>query len=49
VSEGIAQTVTNVASWGKILGNHDSMVFVYGALAFGVTAGVLFVAGKLRA
>lgn len=48
VSDGIAQTIHNVAGWSKILGNHDSMVFVYGALAFGLTAGVLFVAGKLR-
>lgn len=48
VSEGIAQTVTNVAGWSKVLGGHDASVFLVGAAAFVVVATVSWGIGKLR-
>lgn len=40
VSDGIAQTVTNVAGWSKVLGSHDASVFVVGAAVFACVAAV---------
>jgi peptidoglycan L-alanyl-D-glutamate endopeptidase CwlK len=48
VSEGIAQTVTNVAGWSKVLGGHDASVFVVGAAVFAGVAGLFWAIGKVR-
>jgi len=48
VSEGIAQTVTNVAGWSKVLGQHDASVFVVGALVFVGVAGVAMLIKRVR-
>ncbi len=42
VSEGIAQTVTNVAGWSKVLGSHDASVFVVGAAVFAGVAAISY-------
>lgn len=48
VSDGIAQTVTNVAGWSKVLGGHDPKVFVVGALFFVGVAGASVLLKRLR-
>lgn len=42
VSEGIARTVTNVAGWSKVLGNHDASVFIVGAAVFAGVAAISY-------
>jgi len=40
VSDGIVQTVTNLAGWSKVLGSHDTSVFLLGTLVFALVAAV---------
>jgi peptidoglycan L-alanyl-D-glutamate endopeptidase CwlK len=48
VSEGIAQTVTNVAGWSKVLGGHDASVFVVGAGVFALVAAGAMILQRVR-
>lgn len=48
VSDGIAQTVTNVAGWSKVLGSQDVSVFLVGMVIFALVAGVSWGIGRLR-
>lgn len=49
VSDGIAQTVTNVAGWSKVLGSHDAGVFLIGAVVFAGVAGGAWLIKRVRA
>lgn len=48
VSDGIAQTVTNVAGWSKVLAGHDASVFLIGAAVFAGVAGMSWAIAKVR-
>jgi peptidoglycan L-alanyl-D-glutamate endopeptidase CwlK len=48
VSDGIAQTVTNVAGWSKVLGGHDASVFLVGAAVFAGVAAVSYGIKRVR-
>lgn len=48
VSDGIAKTVTNVAGWSKVLGNHDASVFLVGAAVFAGVAAVSWGIKRVR-
>lgn len=49
VSKGIAETVTNVVGWSKVLGNHEAKVFVVGGFVFALVAFASWAFKKARA
>ncbi|MCB1505229.1 MAG: M15 family metallopeptidase [Hyphomicrobiaceae bacterium] len=48
VSKGVAETVTNVAGWSKVLAGHDASVFLVGAAVFAGVAGMSWAIAKVR-